>query len=145
MAILPSIPGIEVQVYIDGKPAKEHSDEVGLEEKNFENEASKYRAGVTIAKYVESISDKTFALKLSVNSPYDFGIDGEILQFAVLVDGKKVRAPLVLKSKYFKEHGWSKLIEGIRTQEDASVIQKFRFASINISKFGSIAFGDIII
>lgn len=101
MAILPSLPGIKINVRIDGRAVTEYdsNDELGTDQ-DLESENAVYQAGVTILKYIESVSEKTFAVNLSVKSPYGFGIDGQILRFTVLVDGKRVRAPLLLRNLY---------------------------------------------
>ncbi|TGO79330.1 hypothetical protein BELL_0036g00190 [Botrytis elliptica] len=78
MAVLDSLPGIEVAVCVDGEPLKEYEnteDELILNEpeglgKKFE--VAKHQRSVTIKKFVESTAGNFFTIKCTIKSPYRY-------------------------------------------------------------------------
>lgn len=62
MAILNSLPGLEVFAYIDGEPLEEYNDDE--EEELEETLVTEHQAASTVSKYVESASDKEFYITL---------------------------------------------------------------------------------
>jgi hypothetical protein len=144
MAGDPKVPGIEVAIFVEDKPLIEYDDPENDERLEFDpkvllktedNAAAHFQASNTKTKYIKSVSDKEFEIKLSVNSPYEFDVGCDLLCFDIYVDGRKVRAPLLLKTNYSSRDGWSQVISGVRKETGhKSLIQKFKFATITTSK-----------
>jgi hypothetical protein len=144
MASNTKVPGIEVAILFEGRPLIEYDDlykeEVSKDENkgevfNLDADAAQHQASRTVTKYIESVSDMEFAIKLSVNSPYEFDVGCDLLCFDIYVDGRKVRAPLLFKTNYTSKNGWSQVINGVRKEKGFnSMTQKFKFASIKTSE-----------
>lgn len=117
MAIIPDVPGLEVEIVVKCTPLHEYVDQ--------DEEGS---AG-TVTRYIEAVSGAEFAVQ------YRFSPDFEVkhaLGIHVHVDGKNI-ASRVLKTRDRIFYGGSDLITGARSKEGGSFyISKFCFAALNI-------------
>ncbi|KAI0971866.1 hypothetical protein F4678DRAFT_461233 [Xylaria arbuscula] len=86
MAILDDAPGIEVTVQIAGKDATEY--EAGDEESKPLTEPTH----PTVTKYIESVDDAEFAIKLAASRKYAWGYKKHVLTYEVFIDGDRLRS-----------------------------------------------------
>lgn len=137
MAIIDLIPGLKISIAVDGMTLPEYEDEVDDEGLR----GPQHRA--VARRYVESSSDKEFAIQLRLHEPYRMDFDS--LLFYVSIDGKPMAKPVISKSQYplfFRGDVVRKTIK--RTVEGATVpgeeadqyrLRKFRFSKIEMSAF----------
>lgn len=138
MAVLQSLPGIEVFVCVKGEALEEYDDDEAQADVE-SGETNQYQASKTVSKYIESVTDQEFAIKLLVGNPYYF--DCGSLGFSIRVDGRKVRSPLLRRDEYSSVNGWSQDVRGIRAEEgEKSLIRPFKFAEIKKSKYRNCCF-----
>jgi hypothetical protein len=71
MAVLPTIAGLEVQIYVDGQPLEEYSSETYGD--------LDFTPANYCSKYVESATNKEFAIRMSTNQNYNW--DSPALKF----------------------------------------------------------------
>ncbi|KAF2964987.1 hypothetical protein GQX73_g8579 [Xylaria multiplex] len=85
MAILRDLPGVQVTVQVAGKDAKEYdADEEG------EQPLAGDPACPTVTKYIESIDDARFAIKVTASSDYEWGYRNHALAAEVKIDGNRI-------------------------------------------------------
>ena len=127
MAVLESLPGIEVSITIDGVALHEYRDP----DDNQNSAASEHRASKTVSQYVEVSTGKEFCIQLSVGNPYKF--DCSSLAFELCVDSKSVVSQCLTKRRYLKLHShWTLSIRGI--ESSGNIFKPFKFAEIKTSK-----------
>jgi hypothetical protein len=141
MAVLDAIPGLKVFICIDGKPLEEYDDD---EEEEVEvTPIAEYQAAKTVRKYVESISDTEFSIKIMLETP--FVMDYESLMAPIAIDGKHMLETVIVKERYpinIRESrvvsAVSRIVPGIGIRapgnEEHELLQKFKFAKIDTSK-----------
>src|SRR3954468_21433157 len=105
MAVLESLPGIEVTVRMCGRPLIEYENNdrtaPKIESSEEKRQVAEYQASKTVSKMVESVADRNFTIKCSVRAPYVFGDDCAGLSFKFYVDGQELEyTPLLLRSQY---------------------------------------------
>ncbi|KAJ8066667.1 hypothetical protein OCU04_005711 [Sclerotinia nivalis] len=113
MAVLDSLPGIEVTICVDGEPLEEYDnteDETMLVEPealdgNFE--VAKHQRSVTVKKFVESEAGKFFTINCVVKDPYRYTGDCTHIVFTCLVDGKVLTGGNVLSKDRHRTNGFS--------------------------------------
>ncbi|THY27019.1 hypothetical protein D6D00_05256 [Aureobasidium pullulans] len=111
MAILDSLPGVEITVVVDGEDLHEYQDTDMEDEEN------------TVTKYVEAVTGANFAIKACVSQYFKY--EGDCLGIRVEVDGLFVSSPL------FKPHGRSTfLADGVFVGDEN--IRKLRFSKLEI-------------
>lgn len=126
MAVIDTVPGVNVSIWIDGKPVKEYEDA--------SEEADEPLAAKTAVRYIESISDTEFAIHVSVLPTFEGHrqTNDDILVKAK-VDGKW-RTGRFMPFWNSDTRPWNTLLEGI-SGVDASghgTVSLFKFAAINI-------------
>jgi hypothetical protein len=93
MAILDQIPGLEISIVVDGNDLLEYPDEdEDIQSLDLHSAESK-----TVRRFVESTSDKEFAILLKLVPPYI--MDSESLIFKISIDGKRMTNQIITKSK----------------------------------------------
>ncbi|KAI1428550.1 hypothetical protein F5Y12DRAFT_790008 [Xylaria sp. FL1777] len=92
MAILESVPGVEVTVQIAGKDAIEY-------EADDEGKLSLAKhACPTATKYIEAIDDAKFAVKLAASCEYGWDYQKHALVFKLYIDGNHICSKLIKDS-----------------------------------------------
>jgi hypothetical protein len=139
MAILDTVPGIEVAVCIDKRPLREFEDDDFQAGGITADLASK-----TVSKYVQS-DKKEFAIKLKVQPAFNF--DFPTLGFQVYIDGSLVRQPILRKIDYEAKKPLVILIDRVTYAFTEGSLQrpvqhKFRFSRIDTSKLYMPFIGD---
>ncbi|KAB8304359.1 hypothetical protein EYC80_003767 [Monilinia laxa] len=110
MAVLNDVRGIQVTVRVDGKALEEYDDD---DVETVPGDAGEYRALRTVAKYIESCTDKNFDIKYQVDDEYKF--DSPHLTFSTYVDGTKVSGGFVAnRDPCYRKN----TVEGLRSKFD---------------------------
>jgi hypothetical protein len=119
MAILPSLPGLEVQICISGKQALEYADPTQTSLRTNK-----------ISKYIEAKTGKEFSIVVRMQSPFE--IDSTAIVTRVEVDGINVLGPLFRKERYEdKECLLSHSIHGV---PERNGVRTFKFVEFPKSK-----------
>ncbi|KAL9095712.1 MAG: hypothetical protein Q9165_002144 [Trypethelium subeluteriae] len=113
MAILASVPGIEVAVTVDGNDVKEYTDPNLDEEPN------------VVTKYIEVSSESEFGLRYLVRRGTHFKKDA--MSFNTYVDGQQATGPLISKKKTVNEDGGTTRRGGRISDTE---YQKFKFVAL---------------
>ncbi|KAF2651345.1 hypothetical protein K491DRAFT_761119 [Lophiostoma macrostomum CBS 122681] len=128
MAILPDIPGLRVEVYVNGDPLREYHDyEEDSEDDDEDDEEEPDRPRKTVTKYVEAVSGANFELRVSFNDSFD---SPHAIRGKIEIDGMDVRrcAWKTQTSRLTHKH-----LEGAHiTQQGQRYIRKFRFRELDI-------------
>jgi hypothetical protein len=143
MAILDSIPGLEVFVCVDDKPLAEYDDDDDGEGEVEHTQVAEYQAARTVSKFVESVSDKEFSIRLNLET--SFVMDCASLIFPINIDGKPCWEPVLAKSRFPQSVQGSRVLsrvtinaQGVRAVapgiEGQEFLQKFKFSKIDTSK-----------
>ncbi|KAF7938573.1 uncharacterized protein EAE98_000911 [Botrytis deweyae] len=144
MAVLDSLPGIEVAVCVDGEPLKEYEnteDELILNEpeglgKKFE--VAKHQRSVTVKKFVESTAGKFFTIKCTIKSPYRYTGACTHISFFSSIDGENLScAPLFNKETYEKNSsGLTREVEGnLYKEEGKLLLQRLKFTEMHLTQW----------
>jgi hypothetical protein len=115
MAILPTHPGLTVQITVDGKQLPEYTDDDAPNESN------------TITKYIEAQPGSEFAIKYTFDKTFptknDVGIDA-------FIDGTLLSSPIIKKHRLLSR---SRKILGFMTNaNDKWMLQKWTFQKLSI-------------
>ncbi|PMD61670.1 uncharacterized protein K444DRAFT_628688 [Hyaloscypha bicolor E] len=140
MAILDSIPGLEVFVCVDDKPLAEYDDDDDGEGEVEHTQVAEYQAARTVSKFVESVSDKEFSIRLNLET--SFVMDCASLIFPINIDGKPCWEPVLAKSRFPQSVQGSRVLsrvtinaQGVRAVapgiEEQEFLQKFKFSKID--------------
>ena len=113
MAILDSLPGVEITVVVDGEDLHEYQDTDMEDEEN------------TVTKYVEAVTDANFAIKFKGSRELEY--KGEYLSLEVLVDGLCIDTPLIGRERT-RKGSYTYLVEGIDVR--AGYMRKLRFNTL---------------
>lgn len=139
MAILPTLPGIEAVILINGNPALEYVDDNEVRVEHEDEDIAEYQATHTISKYIQSQTDQKFSIQLKVGSPY---VQGQFmahvrLNFHIYVDGAKVADPWCSRL-HFKHSPvgtkWIREVKGV-VGKSGRKVKPFIFADITTSTY----------
>lgn len=108
MAILDDLPGVEVDIIVNGEALKQYEDTELQEDKR------------TVTRYIEAVAGQVFAVRTTL-SP-DFKFRGDSLSVQVFADGKKVDCVCMTEDN--KEYS----SEGMDVSP--GLICKFRFSNL---------------
>ncbi|TGO38721.1 hypothetical protein BHYA_0068g00010 [Botrytis hyacinthi] len=144
MAVLDSLPGIEVAVCVDGEPLNEYEnteDELMLNEpeglgKKFE--VARHQRSVTVKKFVESTAGKFFTIKCSVKTPYRYAGACTHISFCSSIDGENLSwAPLFNKETYEKSSSsLTREVEGNFYKEEGKLLlQRLQFTETHLTQW----------
>jgi hypothetical protein len=123
MAINSAIPGLEVEIYVDGKRAREYTNPTETSPKSNE-----------ISKYIESIPGTEFSIVVQVQSPFE--IESKALVAKIEVDRIPMLRPIFRQDRYEeKEFLLSKTIYGVLQNSE---IRNFKFVEIADSELASL-------
>jgi len=143
MAILDSIPGLEVFVCVDDEPLQEYDDDGDDEGEVEHTQFAEYQGARTVGKFVESVSDKEFSIRINLETSYV--MDCASLLFPIHIDGKRCWEPVLAKTYYAHSIQGSRVLSrvtinarGVRAVapgiEEREFLQKFKFSKIDVSK-----------
>ncbi|ESZ92160.1 hypothetical protein SBOR_7455 [Sclerotinia borealis F-4128] len=137
MAILDSLPGIEVTICVDGEPLLEYENneddiEIGIDE-GVDEDVTKHQRSVTVKNYIESTAGSFFGIQCSVEDSYRYTGDCTEIGFHQIVDG--IRLPsydFVDIDDFFKSGFASTLfIEGAYLDStEGDTLRTFKFVEI---------------
>jgi hypothetical protein len=102
MAVLDLVPGLEVTICVDSQPLEEYPDDEYEEVPN--GEAEQHKATRTVTRYIESTSEKEFAVHLSAAKGYVMDCDG--ILWRITIDGKLMDSPI------FRKDVWNDCMSG---------------------------------
>jgi hypothetical protein len=121
MVALPSCPGLEVNIIVDGQPLEEYDDI---------DEGSTIPNAVT--KYVEAQSEVEFAVRVKVT--HDFPFPAGDLEIKATVDQLQPAYGLVHLQQLFHPQG--NIVDGIngRIGHKTDAVYKFRFTALDIGR-----------
>jgi len=158
MAVLATLPGIEVDILINGKLSQTYPNLDEIQVEHPDPLVAEHQAARTVARWVESVTDQNFSVRLRVGPPAGFKQDSKKkmqytkIGFHVFVDGVKV-ASAWCPRPWFKEQPagavWEQTIEGViegGTRIRSYDLRKFRFAKIDMddSIWGKASFKYLI-
>lgn len=143
MAILKSLPGLEVTIRVDGKPLQEYDDDEEEEAEVEETPVAEYQAAKTVSKYVEVASDKEFLISITLWT--SFKMDFEALMAPIKIDGKHVIEVAISKQDNAENIRGSRILHplGLETKgasvpapgnKGRELLRKFKFERIETSK-----------
>ncbi|THX83186.1 hypothetical protein D6D05_03603 [Aureobasidium pullulans] len=113
MAILDSLPGVEITVVVDGEDLHEYQDTDMEDEEN------------TVTKYVEAVTGANFAIKFKGSRELEY--KGEYLSLEVLVDGLCIDRPLIGRDRT-RKGSYTYLSEGLTVR--AGYMRRLRFNTL---------------
>ncbi len=134
MAVLDSVPGLEVLVCVEGKPLPEYDDE----DQEREPEPANH-----VCKYVESISDREYTINIRFNVPFTMNCPSLVVY--IKIDGILMNSPVILKRDYpgaFRGEellfSFARVVKGkavdVPGRDNVEQIQNFRFSKIQTSQ-----------
>jgi hypothetical protein len=116
MAITDEVPGLRVEVIVDGQPLLEYDDD--------DDEAERF----TTTKYIEAMSDKPFSIKTLFKQPFPLQHGVET---AVKIDGGHPRAMFHKAEDLYRPGGFLKT--GVGFQKDGQWSRRdYRFVALDI-------------
>jgi hypothetical protein len=118
MAVIDEVPGLEVQIVVNGTPLREHRDR-----------DAKISAK-TAERYVEAQSSAEYEIHYSFKDPFP---GDRTVSLIVTVDGKDLDEPIIRPFELFDPKGHAS--QGPRSSDGSrSMVQKYSFSKIDISK-----------
>ena len=118
MAILPDFPDVEVAIVVSGTALTEYNDA------NHMNEPGR------ITSYVESTSNTSFAVRVTVSSDTQTKMKGDVLAFDIFVDGHYVTMSLLGAEQLATGKPWQANNKGETVQ---GTLQPMRFSVSRVS------------
>ncbi|KAL3425108.1 hypothetical protein PVAG01_04389 [Phlyctema vagabunda] len=130
MAVLDEVPGVKVQLLIKGRPVKEYENK--HEQLKDDDDLQVCEPAPTITRYVESVTDEEFAIKVAIRKPYK--MDCPALACDILMDGVTVRTRVLRKSRYETDGELKDCTIGtLHKYGENFYLKKFKFAEIKTS------------
>ncbi|TGO18543.1 hypothetical protein BTUL_0009g00620 [Botrytis tulipae] len=123
MAILKSVPGIEVSICVDNEPLMEHIDRSAKAERS------------TILKYVEVVPDKEFTIKITTDKSYKWTSPYIVLD--IIVDGVEIRTLPYSREEFEQECQASSshahdCIGSYGIENEQEVVSPFKFSNLSV-------------
>lgn len=128
MAVLDSLPGVEVTIWSEGSKLKEYDDDGDQVRQSWKHK--------TVSKYIESETDAAFYFKLQVGKPYEHDCDE--LGFAIILDGceENIDSHLCCSDDLDDDGEWELDVHGVETHDaEGAKIKRFRFAKLHKSRY----------
>ncbi|KAF7888522.1 uncharacterized protein EAF02_003063 [Botrytis sinoallii] len=124
MAILKSVPGIEVSICVDNEPLIEHTD------RNAKAERS------TVLKYVEVVPDKEFTIRITTEKSYKWTSPYIVLN--IMVDGVDIRTLPFGRQEFEQDCQASsshvhECIGSYGIENEQEVVSPFKFSKLSVS------------
>ena len=126
MAILASVPGIEVTIWCNGSQLQEYPDDGGEGiEPTVEHK--------TITKYVESTADAEFSIRFTIMPPFELG--RKYLGFFITLDGETDNVGNLCSQLDLDENGeWNFEVQGLESlNEECAIERAFKFGKLLLS------------
>jgi hypothetical protein len=120
MAIVPSVPGLEVDICIDGQRAREY----------IRPTKTSPRANAVL-RYIEAKSGKEFTITIRVQSPFE--IETSAIVARIMVDCVCILGPLFRKERYESQEGL--LTHTVHGVQEADGVRAFEFVEFSESRF----------
>jgi len=133
MAVLDGLPGIKVEVRINGEPLVEYDDDE--EYKPQDEDIPEDRRAKTVSKYIESQTDQEFTINLTLERPYEYDCDG--LEFHTYIDGIRAQAVLLRRLEYKPHKGIHHTVIGFSSTDAVTLIKTtrpFKFSKLETSR-----------
>ena len=113
MAVLPEVPGLKVEVCVDGSPLQEYDDDEPAQAN-------------TVTKYIEAVSDANFCIKYAADHSYlsTHGVEAE-----VHIDGRYMTAHLHNLTSFKQPKGFERTGK-LGFRDGKTFRSKFRFSSL---------------
>ncbi|CAD6441753.1 5e64f466-5db1-46c5-aa7f-0a0062be32f8 [Sclerotinia trifoliorum] len=136
MAVLDSLPGIEVTMCVDGESLKEYENNeheamlVEPEALDEKFEVVKHQRSVTVKKFVESEAGKLFSIRCAAKDPYRYTGACTHITFECLVDGEIVTGGISMSKDEYEEYGFSYndvIMGNIYQEQGQELLQRFQF------------------
>jgi hypothetical protein len=127
MAILPSLPGLQVAIMVNGQPLQEYEDT------DYDDDSQNPRE---IRKYIASVSGAEFSIRLTCNKDILSHINTSFA-VSVLLDGQRVLHNLIQKSDILNGAVFSSTLS---KESGKWYKNKFKFCDIEISQGGMIEY-----
>jgi len=125
MGIFSFLPGVEIDILVNGEPLKEYD-----EPPDIDNGEPK-----TIVKYIEAVSGSNFEIRLRLNSAYQHR--GHGVTTKIFLDGVYVQTP-IFPQKMIKRLSVKSLTETVQGEihgsENDWKVAKFSFANLEIGE-----------
>lgn len=147
MAVLESLPGVEITIIVNSKTAVEFQEE--KQQRTFEKIANEKKLNYcTVNSFIEAADNEEFAIKIVIKKPYKHTCP--VLGLFTEVDGHRVATSLltagVWKEKEKENKCFSKLIRGPKHSIDNKIYAKpLRFAGIKISMLQILSSGIAVL
>ncbi|TGO38727.1 hypothetical protein BHYA_0068g00070 [Botrytis hyacinthi] len=125
MAILKSVPGIEVSICVDNEPLIEHTDRSAKTERS------------TILKYVEVVPDKEFTIRITTDKSYKWTSPYIVLD--IMVDGVEIRTIPYSPEEFGQDCQASsshvhECIGSYGIENEQEVVSPFKFSKLSVCK-----------
>ncbi len=135
MAVIDSVPGLEVFVCVDRKPLPEYDDD---------EQGPEPRPANHVCKYIESISDREYTINIKLDVPFVMNCPSLVVH--VIIDGIWMVTPVIMKRDHPGAFRGEQLLFSFVTvikgkaidvpgRSDVEQIQKFKFSKIQTSQF----------
>ena len=140
MAIFPFVPGIAASIICNGSVLEELQDPHDIQVDHEDPEIKEHQQLRTVSRYIESIEDAFFSIKLNVTPQYKM-MDVAKLGFHIKVDGNEVKPePICARPVLKRQKGrWEGVVSGVREGIIKRVmtcdLKKFKFSKITTSMF----------
>ncbi|KAI1344071.1 hypothetical protein F5Y15DRAFT_426590 [Xylariaceae sp. FL0016] len=128
MAIICSVPGVEVTIRIAGKTAIEYGDPADTGTYGGLPHSS--------SKFIECLDGQQFTVHLRVTKDYEWGYKNHSLNFALLIDGQWVKGELC-RAHYTRFESWDRDItnrvvpKGDTVSATGFISQTFKFSTVS--------------
>ena len=115
MAVLDTLPGVEVNIVVNKKPLKEYQDSDVEEEHR------------TVTRYVEAVSNQVFEIHMTIEKGFKFR--GNCLTFKIYVDGNRVQYNAVDKENCARA-GYNLVSDTVNLENGK--LGKYNFSAIEL-------------
>ncbi|KAF4541096.1 uncharacterized protein LTHEOB_8898 [Lasiodiplodia theobromae] len=120
MAIIPSIPGVQAHVKVNGKQVKEYAD------------SSECHEDDSMVRYIEAVSGARFTIHCKVWHPYD--LQGQDIRARVWVDGKRIKGCVITHDEHEERQGEMN-VKGVKSFKDGKgTIAPMAFSELDIDE-----------
>ena len=117
----------ECSILVDGEALKEYEDD----------EPDQTSTPKSLSKYVAAVAESHFSVECKVKPKFRFG-KADHLSFQISLDGVDQLGVVMSKHSYSTVDGFSNCKNGVTWKNDeAYTVQKFRFATVAISKLNT--------
>ena len=145
MAIFDLYPGLEVNITIDGVALPEYDDDE--EEAPKPGPVAAYQASKTVTKYIESVSDKEFAIEVKLNPGYVMNCGS--LTVSVFIDGQCLNSRSISKRSCPRHFMGDTAVQTLKLAIDGThvaipnkpghqLLKKYKFSKILTCRLASI-------